>query len=489
MPHAPSGPVPSPRETPDRDRRSASAGGVPPILGPVPGAAEAGEASSEGQRFRRPERPAGAHADASGPRPFEAEGGVPEVRLATPLGEAAARSIEPLAALAAAFQANAEALSRSQEMQAELGRALQRADRSEVMIQSTGALNETFKGLTSVQRTLLQRVETAEQESKSGRWFLPILVLGALAVTGAGLALVVRKMDDVESRVVGNADVASTIHASLAEGVTEGRTNAEAAFAVERRVYEERVSRLEAELAGVRGERDARASELKEASSTLQGLQGEVMTARADSLRARAMEEELARLRVEGASKDPELDRLKRELAEEKRANAGLRQRLADVGIGRGAPDPVGDAPRADAADAPAAPAAVPADDPALPRDRGGVDRAKTRMNELLQAAAAGRPDYLQLVSLGGNGGNRLTNVMAARYSANGKLMSYFKAKDLRVHVDRSRRVVELVFTDGAIEYAGNSLPFAGGTYTAVVAEGEQVAAWAQSGLSFVVLK
>ena len=110
-------------------------------------------------------------------------------------------------------------------------------------------------------------------------------------------------------------------------------------------------------------------------------------------------------------------------------------------------------------------------------------------MNELLQGAAAGRPDYLQLVSLGGNGGNRLTNVMAARYSANGKLMSYFKAKDLRVHVDRSRRVVELVFTDGAIEYAGNSLPFAGGTYTAVVAEGEQVAAWAQSGLSFVVLK
>jgi hypothetical protein len=88
-------------------------------------------------------------------------------------------------------------------MQAELGRALQRADRSEVMIQSTGALNETFKGLTSVQRTLLQRVETAEVESKSGRWVLPILVLGALAVTGAGLALVVRKMDDVESRVVG----------------------------------------------------------------------------------------------------------------------------------------------------------------------------------------------------------------------------------------------------------------------------------------------
>ncbi len=486
MPHAPSGPAPSPRETPDRDRRPATPGGVPPILGPVPGAPEREEVAPEGQRFRRPERPATPASDARGPRSYEPDGGA-EVRLATPLGDAAARSVEPLAALAAAFQANAEALSRSQEMQAELGRALQRADRSEVMIQSTGALNETFKGLTSVQRSLLQRVETAEEASKSGRWFLPLLVLGALAVTGAALALVVHKMDDVEERVVGNADLATQLHASLTQGVNEGRTNAEAAFAVERRVFEERVSRLEADLAGVRAERDARASELKEASSTLQGLQGEVMTARADSLRARAMEEELARLRVEGASKDPELDRLKRELAEEKRTNAGLRQRLADLGIGRGAPDPAAETPRPE--EAAAAPAASPADDPALPRDRGGVERAKTRMNELLQGAAAGRPDYLQIVSLGGNGGTRLTQVMAARYSASGKLMSYFKAKDLRVNVDRSRRVVELVFTDGAIEYAGNSLPFAGGTYTAVVAEGDQVAPWAQSGLSFVAIK
>lgn len=489
MPHAPSGPMPSSRETPDRDVRPAPSGGGAPILGPVPGASERDPAPSEGGRFRRPERPAHPHGETRGPATFESDAGTGEVRLAAPVGDAASRSVEPLAALAAAFQANAEALRRSQDMQAELGRALQRADRSEVMIQSTGALNDTFKGLTTVQRALLQRVETAESQSKSGRWFLPLLVLGALAVVGAGLTLVVRRMQEVERDVIGNADVASQIRASLTEGVAEGRTNAEAAFAVERRVYEERLARLEAELASVRTERDARASELKEASSTLEGLKGEVMSGRADSLRARAMEEELARLRVEAASKDPELERLKREVAEGRRDNAGLRQRLADFGVGRGTPEPIAEAPRPDDPSAVPAPAASVPEDPTAARDHGGVDRAKTRMNELLQGASAGRPDYLQLVSVGGNGGSRLTNVMAARYSANGKLMSYFKAKDLRVSVDRARRVVELVFTDGAIEYAGNSLPFAGGTYTAVVAEGAQVAAWAQSGLSFVVLK
>jgi len=461
---------------------------------PTGSAPERVDASSEGDRFRRPERPATPQADVRGPQAHERDpdGGAEEVRLATPLGDASGRGIEPLAALAAAFQANADALRRSQDMQAELGRALQRADRSEVMIQSTGALNETFKGLTSVQRSLLQRVETADQEAKSGRWFLPILVLGALAVTGAGLALVVKKMDDVERDVVGNADVATQIKASLTEGVAEGRTNAEAAFAVERRVYEERLARLEAELAAARTERDTRASELREAGSTLQGLQGEVMTARADSLRARAMEEELLRLRTEGALKDPELERLRRELADVKRDNAGLRQRLADLGIGRGTPEPVAEAPRPDdpgAVPAPPMPPGTSPEDPTPPRDRGNVDRSRTRMNELLMGAAAGRPDYLQLVSVGGAGGNRLTNVMAARYSANGKLMSYFKAKDLRVNVNRSRRVVELVFTDGAIEYAGNSLPFAGGTYTAVVAEGAQADVWTRSALPFVTVQ
>ncbi len=461
---------------------------------PTGSASERVDASTEGERFRRPERPATPHGDVRAPQPHERDpdGSSGEVRLAAPVSDSSGRSIEPLAALAAAFQANADALRRSQDMQAELGRALQRADRSEVMIQSTGVLNETFRGLTSVQRALLQRVETADKEAKSGRWFLPILVLGALAVTGAGLTLVVRRMQEVERDVIGNADVASQIKASLTEGVAEGRTNAEAAFAVERRVYEERLARLETELASARTERDTRASELKEAGSTLQGLTGEVMTARAESLRARAMEEELLRLRTDGALKDPELERLRRELADVKRDNAGLRQRLADLGIGRGTPDPVAEAPRPDdpgAVPAPAMPPGTSPEDPTAPRDRGGVDRARGRLNELLMGAAAGRPDYLQLVSVGGVGGNRLTNVMAARYSANGKLMSYFKAKDLRVNVHRSRRVVELVFTDGAIEYAGNSLPFAGGTYTAVVAEGGQADVWTRSGLSFVAIQ
>ena len=61
--------------------------------------------------------------------------------------------------LVQAFRLNAEALHRLEALQGELARAVQRSDRSELVLQSTQALNETFRGLATIQRSLLERLE------------------------------------------------------------------------------------------------------------------------------------------------------------------------------------------------------------------------------------------------------------------------------------------------------------------------------------------
>ena len=109
--------------------------------------------------------------------------------------------------------------------------------------------------------------------------------------------------------------------------------------------------------------------------------------------------------------------------------------------------------------------------------------------NELLQSASSGRADYLQLMRIGGVSGSRLTEVEATRYRSNGQVLNFIKARDARVVVDRTKRTVEFVFTDGQILLGGNGVPFPGGTFTTIVAEGDAISQWTGSGLVFVTTK
>ena len=60
----------------------------------------------------------------------------------------------PLREIAHAFRLNAEALHTLKQMQGDLARQVKRGDRSELVLQSTRSLNETFRNLTAVQREL-----------------------------------------------------------------------------------------------------------------------------------------------------------------------------------------------------------------------------------------------------------------------------------------------------------------------------------------------
>lgn len=434
-------------------------------------------------RFRRPERPAPAGASPDAHVDLlhgEADPRSNETALATPGadGRSLGAMAEPLAALAAAFQANAEALRRTQEIQADLGRALQRADRSEAMVQNTAALNDTFKGLTQVQRSLLHSVDEADRATRAHRWFLPTLVLSSLVVVGAALWLVVHRMDEVETDVIGRGDVASQLAAARREGEAAAKEGLADSFATERRALEARLADRENDLRTAKAEATATAAKMKQLESDLLSASNEIQGARNDSLRAKALENELNQLRVEAAVKGPEAERLRIELEAEKRTVAELRRRLADVSLGRVS---------GDSSEGGAVPSETsPRDGSEAVRDRRSLDGVRGRLNDVLKASAAARPDYLQLTGLESVSGLRLSDVTVVRYAATGKPVSTYRAKELRITVDRTRRIVEFAFRDGGLDYAGSNVPFPGGAMTVVVAEGDSISSWLQSGLTFV---
>ena len=82
-----------------------------------------------------------------------------------------------------------------------------------------------------------------------------------------------------------------------------------------------------------------------------------------------------------------------------------------------------------------------------------------------------------------------MTDVVFGRYAPGGRLLNSIRAKDARILIDRIRRTVEISFAEGGLEYSGNTVPFPGGTFSAVVAEGDAISAWKDSGLTLVVPK
>lgn len=96
--------------------------------------------------------------------------------------------------LARAFQANAEALQGINEVHARLAESLERSDRSELVLQSTGALNDTFRNLTHVQRALLDEVKT--KDKKGGGRLVPLMLIGLLVVFLGGIYAVIIALEN-----------------------------------------------------------------------------------------------------------------------------------------------------------------------------------------------------------------------------------------------------------------------------------------------------
>ncbi|MEZ6196471.1 MAG: hypothetical protein R3F20_12200 [Planctomycetota bacterium] len=188
--------------------------------------------------------------------------------------EAADAIARPLGDLAKAFALQAEVLQSVHETQARIQESLANDQRSEMMLNSTKALNETFKGVRGTQQELLE--ELRRERGAKQRWIWGFAALGLVVCGLAGWVWLDsrrqlsernfdqgRRIDAVEGRVLAQVEAtAERARESEAEfqrrleGSRNDERNATQRFAA----AEVELGRLRTELDGLKKQsRDARA--------------------------------------------------------------------------------------------------------------------------------------------------------------------------------------------------------------------------------------
>jgi hypothetical protein len=372
--------------------------------------------------------------------------------------------LEPLKDLAEAFRAHSESLRSLAEGQARIGKRLERSDRSEAIVQSTKALNDTFRGVQRTQERLMGRID---REGK--RPLLMVLgVVGALAVfVGGTLWIVLSWLDtrdeaerteegrSIAGLVADNSDRLEGLHERLAEKREESAE-------LERRREEQarRVTELEAalqaketEIADLVGARGALTRALRENAS----LSSEVAR----------LSGELSKAREELSLERARLEEKERELGEKERRIAELSG--ASVAPGAAPSEPAG-----------ATSSAVP---PEAVTNVGELRRITTVLNGLLLGTR--ESESYRFLRIGGARGKVLYDVTAVNIDTSGKETKRIEAAECRVVLDAPQRRAELRFRRGHVYYHGVKAPFWGGKYVVQVVNVDP-AGWRRSGLTII---
>lgn len=237
-----------------------------------------------------------------------------------------------------AFRANAEALDRLGAMHVELARSLQRSDRSELMLQSTAALNESFRNMATIQRELLRALEDRDSGRKRSR--LPALAsLGFLIVLVGGIAALVEAIRGSRAHAVAvdPSHIAREIQQSFVAGRSAAATEREeerVRLAEEREAARTRVQELDSQF-------EQQLDALAEADRTRRALETENEFLRQDVARGQQaaiakehLAREIERLQREEGQRDVERARFEREIDLLRGTNLDLKQRIADYGLG-----------------------------------------------------------------------------------------------------------------------------------------------------------
>jgi hypothetical protein len=435
------------------------------------------------------------------------------------------------AELARAFQANADALGRLGQMQAEMMQALARNDRSEMMLASTQSLNETFRHLTLIQRELLGRLEHGVADTKRAGRAVPLLLLGLMAVVVLATYVIV----DVARQAIDRNDPRAITEHAMALMQKEREEAAGDAEADEQRIRaelrseEDKRRALEAQVDRERDERAEAQREVTLKDTELAGLRHQFTTAQTEALKVPSLESEIRDLASKVAVSEPRTRALQEELDEARRENNRLRKKIAGEALGFPADDPDVErpAPKAPeptpppnafpppapvgATESPApgpppngtvsAPAAPPAATPAAPpaptppaaretegsRDPRVLADVRSRLNRMLDAAGSQRPEYWQVMRVDAVTLDRLKGVIVNRYDADARLIESVEAREAFVWVERDKRRVMLELRQGERVVGAARTPLPDGKFQAVLAEGEALTqVFAASGLRLI---
>ena len=268
--------------------------------------------------------------------------------LETPLPEAARPGAEaPMREVAHAFRLNAEALHTLKEMQADLARQVRRGDRSELVVQSTQALNETFRNLTSVQQDLLRRIHAGEAR-KSGGPLVPLMLLGLLVVFLGCTWVVLDQLDKQRAAGAGGtgiaaAEIVQRERDAWKEGRNEGSRHADNELKRLNDALDEAKSRART----LQAEIDTRAQKLADIDQARRTAElerdefaGQVRKAQSEMMAKKALEDEIAALKVQLDAANRSASTAEHERNLQRSQNAWLRERMADYGMGFDESDP-----------------------------------------------------------------------------------------------------------------------------------------------------
>lgn len=345
----------------------------------------------------------------------------------------------PLAAMAEALRANAEALHRLDQSQRRIAESIEKSERAQQVVASTRTLNDTFRGLSEIQRGLLDALVKTNRGGGGGS---PLLLALAAILSGLLCVLVYDRWASdrtvPKERYEGARAENDTLRGKIEDLRTEGAAGAKREQEAERR------------LSGKDEVLAAAARSAEETASRIQALERDLREKeeRLEQFLAVKAQADLAgALQIQNQGLEREVRDLKERILglERERANAleVFGDKLLELG---GSVDP-------EEIRAVAKQLGV-YEEPAAPPQLGVVSLSRSaerllvgQVNRLLPD---GEESYDLVHATAIAGGCRLTDVTLTR-NRNRLLVNSITCKEMAIHVDPLSGTVELRLKDGVI--------------------------------------
>lgn len=371
----------------------------------------------------------------------------------------------PIHDLARAFAVQAEMLKVLHDNQAEIIRSMKKDGRSEMMLNSTKALNETFRGVKEVQEGLIDKLNRSDGQGG----FSPFLVGGLFVVFFLFFAGGLYWAVSTGVLVVGDSS-ATTEKLARFERENKERTTGELETLAHEKEdlssslqsREQAIRKLETSLAESNrrsGLLDAERTERARLESELNDLKREAASA---DLRHRAIEDENRRLSTEA------LERLKESLTQPARGAS---------------------AEKVQPIEQPAAVAASNDTDSSVTPDAPADSKVLATLNRLL---LKNRSDHsYRFEKVGSVNDDHLSNVVLLESSPGGGVIKRIEADEVKIKLTDQGGILELLFSSGSVRHRatggglGSPAPFYKGSYRVMIYT-LNAEAWRRDALSFV---
>jgi HAMP domain-containing protein len=345
----------------------------------------------------------------------------------------------PFVAMAEALRANAEALNRLDRSQQRIVESIEKSERAQQVVASTRALNETFRGLSEIQRGLL---DSLANRGKGGGGASPLLLVLAALLSGLLCVLVYDRWISERTVPIERLAEARADGDALRARIEEMKTAASASDARERDLAKRIASQEDALTAAGKGATesadkiDALKAELKEKDARVE----QFLAVKAQADLAGALQIQNAGLEREARDLKEKVEALERE-----RANAleVFGEKLLDL---RGA-DPQAIKAIAERMGIYQEPAARPPPG-VVTLSRSGERLLVNEVNRLLPDDGEESYDLVHVGSVAD--GRKLSDVSLTR-TKNRMIVNSLMAKEMTIRVDPEADTVELRLKDGEI--------------------------------------